>query len=201
MSDLPAQSVRMLDPVRLAELRRRASSRLTGTAAAHGSAAGAVDALSVLHTLASSPETASDALTLLHELQVHQVELDLQAHELQESRNELESALRRQIELYDLQPVGACTVDARLTLLELNRTAAEMLGIERDEACGLPLDTFFDADSAGRLRTALARVDGGAQQASCSIELHPRRGPAWTALASIGRDRLSGRYLVGLART
>jgi hypothetical protein len=37
----------------------------------------------VLHALASSPQTAADALTLLHELQVHQVELDLQAQELQ----------------------------------------------------------------------------------------------------------------------
>jgi hypothetical protein len=93
----------------------------------------------VLHALASSPQTATDALTLLHELQVHQVELDLQAQELHESRAELESTLRRQIELYDHQPVGCFTVDSRCILHELNLTGADMLGVARDAAFGLPL--------------------------------------------------------------
>jgi hypothetical protein len=112
--DLPVPAI---EPERLADLRSRAASRLTGLAATKGSTASAADALSVLHALASSPQTAADALTLLHELQVHQVELDLQAQELQESRAELESALRRQIELYDHSrwaaspsiPVSCCT--------------------------------------------------------------------------------------------
>jgi hypothetical protein len=80
------------------------------------------------------PANRTDALTLLHELQVHQVELDLQAQELHESRAELESTLRRQIELYDHQPVGCFAVDSRCILHELNLTGADMLGVARDEA-------------------------------------------------------------------
>lgn len=199
MSDLSDLSGHALHPERLAELRHRAASRLTGAAATKGSAARAADALTVLHALASSPDTASDALTLLHELQVHQVELELQAQELHESRAELESALRRQIELYDFQPVGCFTVDPRRVVHELNKTGAEMLGLERDEVLGLAIDTFFRTESAGRLRTAIASVGAGKPSASCRLALCPRQGVERPVLARIGKDPVADRYLVSLA--
>jgi PAS domain-containing protein len=195
MSDL---SVHPIAPERLAELRSRAASRLTGAAATKGSTAGAADALTVLHALASSPETASDALTLLHELQVHQVELDLQAQELHESRAELESALRRQIELYDHLPVGCFTIDPRLALHELNQTGADMLGIGRDDAYGVPLDAFFSAESARQFRAAISSFDASMRQASCALRLCPKGGPERPVLASIGADPAANRYLVSL---
>ena len=98
------------------------------TGDAQGAMQMATAAYGVLHELASSPTTAADALALLHELQVHQVELDLQAEELRASRMELEAALRRQIQLYDAAPVGHATIDPSCTLLELNLTGAAMLG-------------------------------------------------------------------------
>lgn len=199
MSDVSQPTIRAIAPERLADLRRRAASRLKGPAATKGSAARAADALAVLHALASSPETAPDALTLLHELQVHQVELDLQAQELHESRAELESALRRQIEVYDFQPVACYTIDDRLVLHELNRTGADLLGIERDEAYGLALDTFLVAESARRFRAALSSVDAGKRRASCRLTVNPRDAPARQVLASIGKDPAANRYLVSLA--
>jgi len=195
MSDLSDHAI---EPERLAELRRRAASRLTGTAATKGSIAGAVDALTVLHALASSPETATDALTLLHELQVHQVEVELQAQELHESRAELESALRRQIELYDFQPVGCFTIDPRGVLHELNQTGAAMLGIGRDDAYGLGLEAFLCADSARRFRAAISRVDAGVRRPPCLLELCPQGRPRRPVLASIGKDPAANRFLVSL---
>jgi PAS domain-containing protein len=199
MSDLSDPSVQAIRPDRLAELRSRAATRLAGAAAAKGSTARAADALTVLHALASCPETASDALTLLHELQVHQVELDLQAQELHESRAELESALRRQTELYDFQPVGSFTIDPRMVLQELNETGAEMLGLVRDEALGLAIDAFFHTESARRFRSAIASVDAGKPRASCPLALCSRHGPERLVLASIGKDPAAKRYLVSLA--
>ena len=195
MSDLPVHAI---EPERLADLRSRAASLLTGTAATKGSTASAADALTVLHALASSPETAPDALTLLHELQVHQVELDLQAQELHESRAELESALRRQIELYDFQPVGCFTVDPRMVLHELNQTGADMLGIGRDDAFGMPLDAFFCAESARRFRLAISSLDASMRRPSCVLRLCPKDGPERAVLASIGADPAANRYLVSL---
>jgi hypothetical protein len=197
MPDLPAHA---MDPERLADLRSRATSRLTGAAATKSSSnARAIDALSVLHALASSPESAADALALLHELQVHKVELDLQAQELQESRAELESALRRQIELYDFQPAGSFTIDARLALHELNQTGADLLGIDRDDAYGLHLDTFFCPEDAVGFRSAMSSVDAGMQRTACLVKLRPQRGPELSALTSIGKDPAADRYLVSLA--
>ena len=198
MSD---NSVHAIDPERLAELRSRAASRLTGNAATKGSTARATDALMVLHALASSPVTASDALTLLHELQVHQVELDLQAQELRESRADLEAALHRQIELYDFQPVGCFTVDARGVLCELNQTGADMLGIGRDDAHGMPFDAFVCADSARRFRSAISSVDAGMQRAACNLRLRPKGAPERQVLVSIGADPAAKRYLVSLTNT
>ena len=152
----------------------------------------------MLHALASSQATASDALALLHELQVHQVELDLQAQELHESRAELESALRRQVELYDFQPVGCFTVDARGVLHELNLTGADMLGIGCNDAYGLPLDAFLCADSARRFRSAISSIDAGVRRISCLLKLCPRDGPERPVLASVGADPAANRYLVNL---
>jgi PAS domain-containing protein len=191
-------SVHAIEPERLAELRRRAASRLTGAAATKGSAARAVDALSVLHALASSPDTAADALTLLHELQVHQVELDLQAQELHESRAELESALRRQIDLYDAQPVGCFTLDARMAVHELNPSGAEMLRIGRDDAYGLPLDTFFSAESAHRFRSAVSSLDANVRRVSCRLTLCAKGMPELRVIASIAADAAPNRVLVNL---
>jgi len=198
MPDLSTPTVHAIETERLADLRNKAASRLVGAAATKGSTASAADALTVLHTLASSPDTASDALALLHELQVHQVELDLQAQELRESRAELESALRRQIELYDFQPVGCITVDPRTVLHELNQTGAHMLGIARDDAYGLPLDAFLSGESAHRFRSAISSIDGGLQRASCHLTLSPKDGPERPVLASIAKDPAANRYLVSL---
>lgn len=195
MTELPVQAI---EPERLENLRRRAASRLAGPAAAKGSNARAADALTVLHALASSPETASDALTLLHELQVHQVELDLQAQELHESRAELESALRRQLELYDHQPAGAFTIDSKGVLRELNQSGADMLGIDRQEALGLPLDVFFSADCAHRFRQAIASLDANKRRTSLDLKLRHKDGFERPVHAGIGADPSSDGHLVNL---
>jgi PAS domain-containing protein len=193
----------LIDPMRgaphPASLRGRAASRLAGPAADKGAPARAADALGVLHLLASSPATAADALTLLHELQVHQVEVELQAQELQESRAELEAALRRQTELYDFQPVGCFTVDAATVVHELNRTGAEWLRLGRDEGCGLPLEAFLDTDSAQRLRAALASVAAGLPRATCPLTLRADGPPTGALLGSIAKDPAADRFLVVLS--
>lgn len=187
-----------LEPARLADLRSRAASRLAGAAATKGSPARMTDALSALHTLASSPKTAADALALLHELQVHQVELDLQAEELRESRAELESALRHQIELYDLQPVGCFTIDVCLAVHELNQTAARMLGIEREEADAVSLDNYLAPDSQRMLKACVSSVVLGEPLASCLLTFRATNAPARLVRADIRAQPGTRHYFVVL---
>jgi PAS domain-containing protein len=196
---LPSLRAHPLEAERLDDLRHRAASLLTGTAATRGSSTRAADALTVLHSLASAAETAPAALTLLHELQVHQVELELQTQELHESREALESALRRQIELYDCHPTGCLTLDHRRVVLEINRAGAEMLGLQRDDVCGLPLDTCLSMDSAHRLGAMVAKLEAGAQGAAGLLRLKAKDGIERSILASFGTDPAGTGYLVSIA--
>lgn len=180
-------------PAEFSDLRSRAASKLTGDSQQGPRIATA--ALGVLHGLASSPATAPDALALLHELQVHQVELDLQAEELRGSRIELEAALRRQIELYDAAPFGYLTVDLDGTLLELNLTGAAMLGGARDMMLGQPLSRWLTHHSAQALLAALANFgehDGG------SLQLHARLGDCQSLSACVRADPAGNTFLVAM---
>ena len=177
-------------------LRLRALSRLTGNSDPRDSRANSSAALAVLHDLASSPATAADSLKLLHELQVHQVELDLQAEEVGRSVAELEAALYRQVQLYDFAPAGCFTVDRSTALCELNRTGARLLGFDRDAVLGRALNSFLDPESSRVLHAVLLRVAEGAEAEGCELRFAARDGVSRTAHASVGPDPSGQRFLI-----
>lgn len=89
-------SIDVFDPRGLTLLRQRAEGRLEeGMAPATLGWSTGTGALTLLHRLAGDPASAGDALKLLHELQVHQVELDLQHEQMEQQLLELGEALRR----------------------------------------------------------------------------------------------------------
>ncbi len=73
----------------------------------------------------------SDTKKLLHELQVHQIELEMQNEELRQANEIAEEALRKYTLLYDFAPMGYFTLDSDGSICELNFTGAEMLGDKR----------------------------------------------------------------------
>jgi PAS domain S-box-containing protein len=179
-----------------AELRQRAVTQLTGAPASLDARMNASAAFRVLHDLASSPSTAAAAMALLHELQVHQVELDMQDEEMRRSRDELEATLARQMELYDLAPVGCFSVDGDTALRELNLTAARMLGLEREQLLGRPLDSFLTPQSAQALRAMLARVCTGAQTRVDELQVLRGRGVPRSVHASASRPPHGQHFLI-----
>ena len=78
-----------------------------------------------------SPFSEVESLRLIHELEVHQIELELQNEELQHSWAEAEVANDKYIRLYELAPSGYFTLSSKRVILELNLTAAKMLGKDR----------------------------------------------------------------------
>ena len=108
-------------------LRERAKTLLQAHGAGLGVAKDASAALRVLFDLAASPSTAHDALALLHELQVYQVELDLQNEELLSSRAELEAACDRQMQLHDASPGAQLVLDEKGCVLEGNALTQQHL--------------------------------------------------------------------------
>jgi PAS domain-containing protein len=79
---------------------------------------------------------AADALRALHELSVHQIELEAQNEELQRAIAEVEAGRERYSNFYDLSPVGFCSLSDQGVFLEANHTMARMLGIPQDELVG-----------------------------------------------------------------
>jgi PAS domain S-box-containing protein len=73
----------------------------------------------------------ADVQVLLHELRVHQIELEMQNEELREAQTALDIVRERYFDLYDLAPVGYCTVSEQGTVMQANLTAAGLLGIAR----------------------------------------------------------------------
>lgn len=69
-----------------------------------------------------------EADQLIHELQVHQIELEMQNEQFQRVQTELEDARKRYFDLYELAPVGYCTLNEFGVIVQTNLTAALMLG-------------------------------------------------------------------------
>ena len=103
----------------LEELRILAEERLTQQNLSSG--------VSALGT-SSSPE---EILRLVHELEVHRIELVMQQAELAQTRIELEHSLDLYTELYDFAPVGYLTLGRDSAILQSNLTATKMLGVDR----------------------------------------------------------------------
>jgi PAS domain S-box-containing protein len=79
----------------------------------------------------STKEEGRDAQALVHELQVHQIELEMQNEELKRAKLEAEDALVKYSDLYDFAPIGLFTLDAKGLIQEVNLAGAALLGVER----------------------------------------------------------------------
>jgi PAS domain S-box-containing protein len=97
------------------------------------------------HDIAQMP--ADDVQKLVHELQVHQIELEMQNDELRRTQLELEAARDRLMVPYDAAPVGFLTMDARGVIHESNLAAAGLLNFDRMKLPGQKLTRFIAPES------------------------------------------------------
>ncbi len=117
---------------------------------------------------------------MLHDLQVHQIELEMQNEQLRQTQQELDGARARYFDLYDLAPVGYCTVDENGLILETNFTAAVLLDVLRNDLVNKPVSRFIpksDQDIYYRCRKALFTES---QPQECELQMLKREGaPFW----------------------
>jgi PAS domain S-box-containing protein len=109
--------------------------------------------VALLRALQADPRlqaTSSGTERLIHDLQVHQLELEMQNRELREAQHLLEEARSRYVELYDFAPVVYVTLDRNGRILEANLTAAALFGVERGALVGLPLLSLVSIESQQR---------------------------------------------------
>jgi PAS domain S-box-containing protein len=117
-----------------------------------------------------------DVQRLVHELQVHQIELEMQNEELRRAQIELEAARDRYVDLYDFSPAGHLTLDTHGTIVEANLRVGTLLGINRKELIGRPLARFFASDDQDIFHRHCQEVLKAGTRQSCEVHLRKKAG-------------------------
>jgi PAS domain S-box-containing protein len=112
---------------------------------------------------------------LVHELRIHQIELEAQNEALRQVQLELEASRSRYRELYELAPIGYVSLSDEGRLREVNLVAASLLGARREELIGRSLSTFLDHDSIEEFARHRAAVAAAPGQGQCELSF---TGPA-----------------------
>ena len=150
-----------------AELRRRAEEIARGRA---------VQAPATIE--AQSPE---EIQQMLHELRVHQIELEMQNEELRRTQAELDDARARYFDLYYLAPVGYCTVSEEGLVLEANLTAATLLGVARGALAQQPFSRFILREDQDGYYLRRKQVFEAGEPQAYELRMLRKDGPAFWA--------------------
>jgi len=151
-----------------------------------------------LKSQVTPPKTMSDKETqqLIHELQVHQIELEMQNEELRKSQAEVEASRARYSDLYDFAPVGYLTFDRNGLILEANLTAANELGRERSLLINKPFRTHIIAEDRNIFDQHVQNIFAGENQQTCEIRLKRKDSTRFYAqFKSISANDLKGNTL------
>lgn len=117
------------------------------------------------------PTYENDVKKLLHELQVHQIELEMQNEELREAYDTAETALKKFTMLYDLAPIGYFTLDSDGSIAELNFTGAELLGDKRFSLVNANFKLFISEESHKVFDNFFRKVYASKAKESCEVTL------------------------------
>ncbi len=87
-----------------------------------------------------------DIKNTIHELEVHQIQLEMQNEELKRVHRELDISRSKYFDLYDLAPVGYLTLDRKGVIVDGNLMACKLLGTDRNDLLGTPFTRFIMRD-------------------------------------------------------
>jgi PAS domain S-box-containing protein len=130
---------------------------------------------------AAVPIPEVDSKRLLHELQVHQVELEMQNVELQEARDRMEVLLEKYTDLYDFAPVGYLSLDEQGRILEVNLTAASLLHVGRSQLIKKSVPAYVAPANRAVFLSFLQRVFAEPGKQICEAALVRQDGSSFWA--------------------
>jgi nitrogen fixation/metabolism regulation signal transduction histidine kinase len=123
----------------------------------------------------ASRDTAEDTQRLVHELRVHQIELELQNEELQKARAELEAGLKRYSDLYDFAPMDYLTLDNDKAIQKVNLTGARLLGMERSRLVGVRFGRFVAPEGLPTFNALIEQVSQSQARQVCDVAICPEK--------------------------
>ena len=115
--------------------------------------------------------TDDESRRLLHELQVHQIELEMQNAELRQARDEAEKALVEYTDLYDFTPIGYLTIDRAGTIRGANLTFASLVGVERSRLRGRHFRRFVSVEARSCFAEFLEKIFTNKGKEACELAL------------------------------
>ena len=124
----------------------------------------------------TTPASLAELQRIVHELEVHQIELEMQNEELQQARSELESILVQYTDLYDFAPVGYFTLNISGLILQVNLTGARILGVDRSLLANQNFLRFIAADSRPVFTAFLSKIFNSHSQETSVIKLQKEGG-------------------------
>jgi PAS domain-containing protein len=113
----------------------------------------------------------SDTRKLLHELQVHQIELEMQNEELRQANETAEEALKKYTMLYDFAPMGYYTLESDGSISDLNFTGAEILGEKRFSLINTNFKLFVSDASKSVFNKFFKNIYASNAKESCELML------------------------------
>jgi PAS domain S-box-containing protein len=122
------------------------------------------------------PLPVTDVEKLLHELRVHQIELEMQNEELRKAQFEAEQSRAKYADLFDFAPVGYLTLDHNSFITALNITAARLLGVERRLVVNRPFSTFVHGADHHAFYTHWKKVIDSDEKQTCELMLKRKDG-------------------------
>jgi two-component system sensor kinase FixL len=131
---------------------------------------------------APPPEVhAMSAEVLLHELQVHQIELEMQNEELRRMQLTLEESRDRYVDLYELAPVGYLTLTNTGLIAEINLTGATLLGEERQRLVQRRFAGYVASGGSDRWHRLFLNVLRHGNKESCELAMQRADGSCFDA--------------------
>ncbi len=122
-----------------------------------------------------------DVQKLVHELQVHQVELEMQNEELRQTQVELAQSRDAYAQLYDFAPVGYLALDRDGTIVQTNHTAATLLGVDRGKLAGSKLAAYLGPDAPDDWHRHWLKVLGGDDKQTIALAMRRTDGQPFVA--------------------
>ncbi|SEA42062.1 PAS domain S-box-containing protein [Flavobacterium gillisiae] len=110
-------------------------------------------------------------LKLIHELEVHQIELEMQNEELLIAKEQAEQAIEKYTELYDYAPSGYFTLSRGGRVIEANLTGVDMLGKLRSSVINSQFGFFISDDSKQIYNSFLDKIFKSKHRESCEVKL------------------------------
>jgi PAS domain S-box-containing protein len=142
------------EPLEAAELRRQAEEQLKRR-----------------RSESKGPRTEMETTRLVHELEVHQIELEMQNEELLQARAQSEELLARYTDLYDFAPTGYFTLARDGTIVAVNLTGVRLVGLERAQLLNQRFGFLTAEADRPAFNAFLEKTFGSRGQEVCEVSL------------------------------